>query len=76
MRFLKRLDHLLSYPRMTIDDARFRKPVTPGDSLHIHAEVIKARGNIWKFKGKAMIGDTLHAEATFSAMILDEKAPA
>lgn len=59
---------------MTIDDARFRKPVVPGDSLHIHTEVIKSRGNIWKFKGKAKVEENLHAEATFSAMILDEQA--
>ena len=56
---------------MTIDETRFRKPVTPGDSLHIHVEKIKARGNVWKFKGRAMVGDTLHAESVFSAMIVD-----
>ncbi len=59
---------------MTIDDARFRKPVTPGDSLHIHVEKTQARRNVWKFKGEAKIGDTVCAEATFSAMIMDEKA--
>lgn len=58
---------------MTIDDARFRKPVTPGDSLIIRTDVVKSRGNIWKFKGTAKVGEALHAEATFSAMILDDK---
>ena len=58
---------------MTIDEARFRKPVTPGDSLELHCDVIKSRGNIWKFKGEAKLGDVVHAQATFSAMLLDEK---
>ena len=56
---------------MTIDNARFRKPVTPGDTLHIHGNKIQSRRNVWKFEGKAMVGDQLHAEATFSAMIMD-----
>ena len=56
---------------MSIDSARFRKPVTPGDTLHVHVAKKTSRGNVWKFKGKAMVGDTLMAEATFSAMIVD-----
>ena len=56
---------------MTIDNARFRKPVGPGDALHVHVEKVQARGPVWKFKGKAMVGDKLCAEATFSAMITD-----
>ena len=57
---------------MTIDNARFRKPVVPGDSVHIHVEKIQARGPVWKFKGQAIVGDKVCAEATFSAMITDE----
>ncbi|MCB1651167.1 MAG: 3-hydroxyacyl-ACP dehydratase FabZ [Alphaproteobacteria bacterium] len=57
---------------MTIDDARFRRPVTPGDSLHIHVEKIQSRGAVWKFKGKAMVDDKVCAEATFGAMITDK----
>ncbi len=56
---------------MTIDDARFRKPVTPGDTLHIHVVKQRSRGNVWKFKGEARVEGTLVAEATFSAMIVD-----
>lgn len=56
---------------MTIDEARFRKPVTPGDALHIRVEVIQNRRNVWKFKGTAKVGDAVHAEAIFSAMIMD-----
>ncbi|MGB1077740.1 MAG: 3-hydroxyacyl-ACP dehydratase FabZ [Bdellovibrionales bacterium] len=57
---------------MTIDEARFRKPVVPGDSLHLHVEAIRARGAVWKFKGTAKVDGKLCAEATFSAMIMDK----
>jgi 3-hydroxyacyl-[acyl-carrier-protein] dehydratase len=57
---------------MTIDSARFRKPVVPGDSLRIHVSRIQNRGTVWKFKGEAKVGETLVAEATYSAMIVDE----
>jgi 3-hydroxyacyl-[acyl-carrier-protein] dehydratase len=56
---------------MTIDEARFRKPVVPGDSMHIHVTKTQSRRNVWKFKGEAKVGDVLCAEAVFSAMILD-----
>lgn len=56
---------------MTIDEARFRKPVVPGDQLHIHVTVERSRGAVWKFKGEAKVDGNLHAEATFSAMIMD-----
>lgn len=56
---------------MSIDSAKFRKPVTPGDSLHIHVTKVQNRKTVWKFKGKAMVGNTLCAEAEFSAMIVD-----
>lgn len=56
---------------MTIDEARFRKPIKPGDQVHIHVEVERNRGAVWKFKGQAKVDDALCAEATFSAMIVD-----
>ncbi len=56
---------------MTIDNAKFRRPVTPGDSLHIHVEVVKSRGPVWKFKGEAKVDGVLCAEAEFSAMIME-----
>ncbi len=59
---------------MTIDNARFRKPVVPGDCLHIHVTKIKQRGPVWKFEGIAKVGDTICAEATFSAMLTDQEA--
>jgi 3-hydroxyacyl-[acyl-carrier-protein] dehydratase len=56
---------------MTIDEARFRKPVVPGDSLRIHVSKIKSRRNVWKFRGEAQVEGTKVAEAIFSAMIVD-----
>lgn len=56
---------------MTIDNAKFRRPVTPGDSLYIHVEVTKSRGPVWKFKGEAKVDGQLCAEAEFSAMIME-----
>ncbi len=56
---------------MTIDSARFRKPVVPGDMLRIHVTRKQNRGAVWKFDGKAMVGDALVAEATFAAMLVD-----
>lgn len=56
---------------MSIDGAKFRNPVTPGDSLQIKVVKERQRGNIWKFVGKAYAGDELKAEATFTAMIVD-----
>ena len=56
---------------MTIDNTKFRKPVGPGDALHIHVTTIKQRGPVWKFKGEAKVEGVLVAEAEFSAMIVD-----
>lgn len=56
---------------LSVDAARFRKTVVPGDTLHIHVEKQYNRGNVWKFKGEARVGDTLMADATFAAMIME-----
>jgi len=56
---------------MSVDSARFRRPVVPGDRLHIHVVRKQHHGNVWKFEGKAMSGDKLMAEAVFAAMIMD-----
>ncbi len=61
---------------MSIEEAKFRRPVTPGDSLHIRVEKTQNRRNVWKFTGKAMVGDQVCAEAVFSAMIMDQTAKA
>lgn len=57
---------------MTIDNARFRKPVTPGDTMYIHVKKERSRGGVWKFTGEARVEGVLVAEATYSAMILDK----
>ncbi len=57
---------------MTIDNARFRKPVTPGDTMYIHVKKDRSRGGVWKFTAEARVDDVLCAEATYSAMILDK----
>ena len=58
---------------MSVDQARFRKPVFPGDRLMLHVVKKRNRGKVWKFKGEARVGDNLVAEATFSAMIVEPK---
>jgi len=56
---------------MTIDKARFRHPVRPGDMLRIPVKALRRRGPVWRFAGEAFVGDKLCAEAEFSAMIRD-----
>ena len=56
---------------MSVENARFRKPVMPGDQLLIHVVKERSRGNVWKFHAEAKVGDTLMAEATYAAMIMD-----
>jgi 3-hydroxyacyl-[acyl-carrier-protein] dehydratase len=56
---------------MTIEKARFRKPVRPGSLLRIPVRVQRNRGPVWKFEGEAYIGDELCAEAEFSAMLTE-----
>ena len=57
---------------MSVDNARFRRPVFPGDRLDVHVIKQRHRGNVWKFEGRAKVGANLMAEAVFAAMILDE----
>ena len=57
---------------MTVDSGRFRRPVVPGDCLHIHVTKQRNRANVWKFEGEAKVNGHLCAEAVFAAMILDD----
>ena len=59
---------------MSIDNAKFRNPVRPGDKLEYRIGVIKHRGKIWVLKGEAYINDgaTLAAQADLQAMIVDK----
>ncbi|MBI4182610.1 MAG: 3-hydroxyacyl-ACP dehydratase FabZ [Proteobacteria bacterium] len=56
---------------MSVDSARFRRPVTPGDTLHIHVTKRHARGNVWKFEATARVDGKVMAEAVYSAMLVD-----
>lgn len=57
---------------MTIDQAKFRRPVLPGDTVEYHVRKIRNRSNIWKFEAEAMVGGNKVAQATISALIADE----
>jgi len=57
---------------MSVENARFRKPVMPGDQLHIKVKKERQRGNVWKFAGHAFVGDLLVAEAIFTAMLVPD----
>jgi 3-hydroxyacyl-[acyl-carrier-protein] dehydratase len=56
---------------MSVDQARFRKPITPGDTVRIFVEKQRTHRNVWKFRGQARVDGKLMAEATYSAMIVD-----
>lgn len=58
---------------MSVEEAKFRKPVIPGDRLHIHVTVQRSRGNVWKFDGVATVDGHKVADATYCAMIMDRK---
>jgi 3-hydroxyacyl-[acyl-carrier-protein] dehydratase len=57
---------------MSIEGARFRRLVVPGDTLRVHAQRLHKRRNVWKFRGEAKVDGALCAEATYTAMIVDE----
>lgn len=57
---------------MTVENARFRKPVIPGDTMRIHVSKKRHRGNVWKFTGEAIVDGRVVAEATYAAMIMDD----
>jgi 3-hydroxyacyl-[acyl-carrier-protein] dehydratase len=57
---------------MSIDKAKFRHPVRPGDRLEYQINVIKHKGSIWMLQGKAYVDNTLVSEAELKAMIVDK----
>ncbi len=59
---------LLTY-FLSIDACRFRRMVVPGDRLELHMTVKRGGGKIWKFDGRAMVGDQLCCEAEIAAMM-------
>ena len=56
---------------MSVDNCRFRHPVRPGDVLRLDVKVLRARANVVKFAGRALVGERLAAEAEFAAMLVD-----
>ena len=59
---------------ISLDNCRFRSTVRPGDLLRLPVEVLRARGDVFKFRGKAMVGDKVAAEVEFAAMVVETPA--
>jgi len=59
---------------MAIEAAKFRAPVTPGVLLRLEVAIVQKRKSVCKFAGRALVGDRLAAEASFTAMIGDAPA--
>ena len=55
---------------MTIDNAKFRKPVVPGDQVEYHLKKLKHRANMWWFRGEAKVDGKIVCEAELSAMLV------
>jgi 3-hydroxyacyl-[acyl-carrier-protein] dehydratase len=60
---------------MSVEGAKFRRPVVPGDQLRIHCVKQRNRGNVWKFTASAKVDGVEVAVATYAAMIMDRAAP-
>ncbi len=58
---------------LSIEKAKFRKPVVPGDQLRLEVTILQHRGNVWKFSGNAFVGDKVATEAEFTAMVADKE---
>ena len=56
---------------MSVDNCRFRQPVRPGDVIRMPVEVLRARGDVFKFRGRAVVGEKVAAEAEFAAMVVE-----
>lgn len=55
---------------MSIEKAKFRKPVVPGDQIKLEIKVLQQRGNVWRFSGLALVDDKVVSESEFTAMIM------
>jgi 3-hydroxyacyl-[acyl-carrier-protein] dehydratase len=58
---------------LSIEKAKFRKPVVPGDQLRLEIKVLQRRGNVWKFSGVAKVDDKVVSEADFTAMVTSKE---
>jgi 3-hydroxyacyl-[acyl-carrier-protein] dehydratase len=59
---------------LAIDDVRFRKVVTPGDSMVMYSEIVQQRGDVWKFRAKAEVNSLLVAEGSLMAMVQNKNS--
>ena len=59
---------------ISVDNCRFRHPVRPGDVLRMPVEVLRARGDVFKFRGQGLVGDKVAAECEFAAMLVETTA--
>ena len=55
---------------LSIDNCKFRRPVTPGDQLELHVRVVRGRGKLWRFRGEGLVDSKVVAEAEFNAMMV------
>jgi len=58
---------------MSIEKAKFRRPVFPGDQLKLDVKILQRRGNVWKFSGSAVVEEKMVTEAEFTAMVTDKE---
>jgi 3-hydroxyacyl-[acyl-carrier-protein] dehydratase len=58
---------------LSIEKAKFRRPVVPGDQIKLEITVSQHRGNVWKFSGSAVVEEKVAAEAEFTAMVTDRE---
>ena len=62
------IDKPINIYLLGVDEARFRRMVVPGDVLELRMEVLRRRGKVWRFQGKAYVGENLAAEAVITAL--------
>lgn len=55
---------------MSIEKAKFRKPVVPGDQVKLEIKVLQQRGNVWRFSGQALVDEKVVSESEFTAMVM------
>jgi 3-hydroxyacyl-[acyl-carrier-protein] dehydratase len=60
---------------MSIELAKFRRPVVPGEQMRLQITLLRNRGKVWKFRGEAFVDGAMAAEAEFTAMIIPPDDP-
>ncbi len=57
----------------SVDNCRFRAPVRPGDVIRMHVDVLKHRGDLFKFRGRALVNHKVAAECEFAAVVVENR---